>query len=151
MKVVSNASVLIALDNIGRFELLKVLFNEVLVPESVAREYGERLPTWVKVVKVEKKSLVNILTEFLHRGEAEAIALAIQIKADLLLLDDKKARILAKRLDLRILGTLGILILAKKKNLIENLEEEIAKLLRKSFWLSRNVVSKALEKAKRDC
>ncbi len=115
MKVVSNTSVLIALDNIGRLELLKALFN------------------------------------VLHKGEAEAIALAMQVKADILLLDDKKARALATKLGLRILGTLGILILAKKKSIINSIEEEIAKLMKKSFWLSQNVVSKALEKAEHDC
>ena len=151
MKVVSDTSVLIALDNIGRLWLLKTMFNEVLVPEAVAREYSGQLPSWIKVVKAEETSLVNTLMVSLHRGEAEAIALAIQVKADLLLLDDKKARLLAKRLGLKILGTIGVLILAKKRSLIDSLEEEITRLLEKSFWLSRSIVDRALERARHDC
>ena len=151
MKAVSDTSVLIALDNIGRLGLLKTVFGEVLVPEAVAREYGGPLPSWVKVVKVKETGLVSALMEILHRGEAEAIALAIQVKADLLLLDDKKARRLAARLGLRVLGTIGILILARKRSLIDDLQGEITRLLEKSFWLSRSVVNEALERAKHDC
>ena len=109
------------------------------------------MPAWVKVTRVEELGLVETLMTLLHKGEAEAIALAMQVKADILLLDGKKARALATKLGLRILGTLGILILAKKKSIINSLEEEIAKLMKKSFWLSQNVVSKALEKAEHNC
>jgi hypothetical protein len=136
VKAVSDTSVLIALDNIGRLGLLKTVFGEVLVPEAVAREYGGSLPSWAKVVEAKETGLVSALMEILHRGDAEAIALAIQVKADLLLLDDKKARRLAARLGLRVLGTIGILILARKRGLIDDLQGEITRLLVKSFWLS---------------
>ena len=83
---------------------------------------------WITVIEPSNKALVNMLLDFLDEGEANAIALAREINADLVLLDEKEARRIARRLGLKILGTLGILILAKRKGhlklvkpLIENL------------------------------
>ncbi len=68
MSVVADASVLIALSNIGRLEILKVLFGGILVPKAVAEEYGEPLPEWVKITEVMNRQFVEILLEFLHEG-----------------------------------------------------------------------------------
>ncbi len=151
MKAVVDTSVLIALSNIGRLGLLRELFSNVLVPKAVAEEYGEPLPSWIKVFEVKDKHLVQVLLEYLHRGEAEAIALAVELQGAIIALDDKKARITARRLGLKVIGTLGILILAKKKGLISDLREEIEKLLHTSFRLSQEVIQEALKKAEKDC
>ena len=73
MKAVVDTSVLIALSNIGRLGLLRELFSNVIVPKAVAEEYGEPLPSWIGVLEVKHKHLVQVLHEYLHRGEAEAI------------------------------------------------------------------------------
>ncbi len=151
MKAIIDTSVLIALSNIGRLGLLRKLFSNVLVPKAVAEEYGEPLPGWIEVLEVKHKHLIQVLLEYLHRGEAESIALATELQGAVIALDDKKARIAARRLGLRVIGTLGILILAKKKGLISDLREEIGKLLHTSFRLSQDVIQEALKKAEKDC
>jgi len=102
-------------------------------------------------LEVKDKHLVQVLLEYLHRGEAEAIALAVELQGAIIALDDKKARITARRLGLKVIGTLGILILAKKKGLISDLREEIEKLLHISFRLSQEVIQEALKRAEKDC
>ncbi|MCD6410241.1 MAG: DUF3368 domain-containing protein [Candidatus Verstraetearchaeota archaeon] len=151
MRAVCNTAVLIALERIGRLELLEVLFDDVVVPDAVAREYGEGLPRWVRRVAVGDRRLVEMLREVLHVGEAEAIALALEVDADVVLLDDKRARLAARRLGLRLLGTVGVLVLAKKRGLITSLEDALRQLVERSFWLSRDVVDEALERAKKNC
>ncbi len=66
-------------------------------------------------------------------------------------MDDKKARGIARRLDLKIIGTIGILVLAWKQKPIDNIEAEINNLLQTLFYLSQNVITKALEMARKDC
>ncbi len=151
MKAVVDTSVLIALSNIGRLGLLRELFSKVLVPKAVVEEYGEPLPSWIGVLEVKHKHLVQVLHEYLHGGEAEAIALAVELQGAVIALDDKKARRTARRLGLKVIGTLGILILAKKKGHISDLREEIEKLLHTSFQLSQDIIQKALKKAEKDC
>ena len=151
MRIVVDTSVLIALSNIGRLELLRSLFDDVIVPRAVVEEYGEPLPEWIKTVEVKDEQLVRLLLENLHRGEAEVIALALEENADIVALDDKKARNMAKRIGLNVIGTIGVLILAKKQGIIDNIEAEISRLVETSFRLSQNVVAKAIEEARRDC
>ena len=151
MKAVVDTSVLIALSNIGRLGLLRELFSNVLVPKAVAEEYGEPLPSWIEVLEVKHEHFTRVLLDHLHRGEAETIALAVESQGAVVALDDKKARRTAKRLGLRVIGTLGILILAKKKGLVNDLRKEIEKLLHASFRLSQDVIQEALKKAGRDC
>ena len=151
MRVVVGTSVLIALSRIGKLDLLRNLYTLVLAPRAVAEEYGEPLPEWIKVLDVKNKQLVRALLEYLHRGEAEAITLAIEAEANIVILDDKKARSIARRLGLKIIGTVGILVLAKKQKLLDDIEAEINRLLQKSFYLSQDVTTKALEIARKDC
>jgi len=135
---VSNASVLIALAKLGMLYLLEKLFRTITVPTVVFAEVTRDIKKpgakilkeaeWITVIEPSNKALVNMLLDFLDEGEANAIELAREINADLVLLDEKEARRIARRLGLKILGTLGILILAKRKGhlklvkpLIENL------------------------------
>jgi len=147
MLVVLNTSVLIALHDIGRLELLKALFTRVLVPKTVSDEYGSPLPEWIEVRKVRNEVLLRALTQELHRGEAEAVVLAIETGADLLVMDDKKARRVARNLGLRVIGTVGLLLLAKERGLLDQVRPLLLELIRKGFWLSQDVVRRALKEA----
>ncbi len=151
MRIVADTSVLIALSDIDKLNLLKALFGSVIVPQAVAEEYGEPLPSWIEVRRPRNYSLVESLLDRLHRGEAEAIALALELGDAIVALDDKKARKTARKLGLRVIGTIGILILAEKRGLITSLEEEIHRLLNTSFRLPPSVVAEALKRAKQDC
>jgi len=90
--VVPNTSPLIALSNIGELDLLRFLFERIIIPRGVAEEFGETLPDWIEVRDVQNRIVVDLMRERLHKGEAEAIALAIELNADLVIIDDKSAR-----------------------------------------------------------
>ncbi len=76
--------------------------------------------------------------------------MAVEVYDSIVILDDKRARSIARRLGLKVIGTVGVLILAKKQGLID-VKAEIRKLLETSFHLSQNVVTKAVKEAERDC
>jgi len=136
MKVVADSSVLISLSAINQLELLRKRFSEVTIPRAVQEEVvieGKGQPgsqevqssKWIRVQEVNDQSFVRLLEMELDRGESEAIALARELKADLVLLDEKDARLRGKRVGLRILGTIGILIWAKKTGHISSLQAQL--------------------------
>jgi predicted nucleic acid-binding protein len=113
MIVVSNTSPLTNLSAIGHFDLLHHLFGEIFIPEGVWSELnakGKRWPgslevensAWIFRKLVHDQPLVTALERDLDQGEAESIALAIDLKADLVLLDEREARHAARRLGLSI-------------------------------------------------
>jgi len=129
MNVVSDASALINLARIGKLDLLHQLYGELAVPEAVWQEVvvdGAGQPganevqkaTWIKIHSVTNKQLVRALQQDLGAGEAEAIALALELKADLLLMDERLGRETARHLGLRYTGLIGALRDAKHKGLI---------------------------------
>jgi len=132
---VADSSVLIGLSAIGHLHLLKALFGrEILIPFAVWREVveqGEKRPgarqvssaDWIIVQNVDSSDLLRLLKIDLDAGEAEAIVLAKEINADVIFLDERDARKKAKFLDLKILGTIGILIKAKQSGEIQSLEK----------------------------
>ncbi|MGE5340825.1 MAG: DUF3368 domain-containing protein [Candidatus Omnitrophota bacterium] len=133
MIIVSDTSVLIAFYSIGKLGLLKAIFNEVLVPEGVSielanEEHSFKLEDWIKVRKITNSDLFMSFHLNLDKGESEALTLAIEMHPDYILLDDKEARKIAKTIGLNVIGTVGILLLAKKKGLILKVMEEIEKL-----------------------
>ena len=129
MKVVSNASALINLARIGKLNLLHELYGELVIPEAVWQEVvikGAGQPgsdevkaaAWIKKHVTTNSQLVHALEQELDAGEAEAIALSSEIKAELLLMDERLGRETAHHLGLRCLGLIGVLIEARRKGLI---------------------------------
>ena len=126
--VVSNSGPLITLATIGRLALLEALFKEIAVPQAVHDEvvvHGSGEPgsaeisaaPWIRVYQVQDKLAVNLLQESLGAGESEAIVLAQELHAGLVLIDDALARRKASHIELRLTGTLGILLIAKDAGL----------------------------------
>jgi predicted nucleic acid-binding protein len=157
MKVVSNTSVLIGLSTIGQLDLLPTRFAEgLLIPEAVWREVvqegggrtGARevaTADWIRVQRVQTRSLVLLLRADLDEGEAEAIALAQEVAADIVLLDERDARRAAMRLGLQVVGTVGLLIEAKRLGRLVNLREQLDALqMQGKFRLSRQLYERAL-------
>jgi predicted nucleic acid-binding protein len=156
MIVVSNSSPLIAMAAIGRLDLLKRLYGRLLVPEAVNREVtvtgnGQpgaeevRISNWVISQMVTDRVLVNSLQIGLDEGEAEAITLALETQAQLLLIDERRGRRVATRLGINVVGTLGILVEAKQKTLIPVLEPVLADLLKKAgFRISQQLYERIL-------
>ena len=92
--VISNASPLIALEQIGHLDLLKSLFSAVLVPPAVVREIAPtvRLPAWVSERSLAQPIGPQILRTALGPGESEAISLALEIGVQWVILDERPAR-----------------------------------------------------------
>ncbi len=121
MIVVSNSSPIIFLWKIKKLDLLFKLYKTIHVPkkvfEELSKEKDDYFKNYLPHFKVEKIE-VKLLSFQLHEGESEAINLAIKKNADLILLDDKKARIVAKSMGLNVKGTLGLLLTSLYKKSI---------------------------------
>jgi predicted nucleic acid-binding protein len=151
MLVVADSSPFIALINIGQIGVLPTLFGQVLIPPQVAgelsqptrpaavREFAGHLPQWLFV---RAPVVVEPVGE-LHVGELAAIALAREVGADLLLIDDAAGRRAATDLRLAITGTVGVLELAGKQGLLD-LAEAFARLKRTDFWISPRLLDERL-------
>ncbi len=131
MIVISDTSVITNLAAIQNLQLLPQLYGRVTIPEAVYRELVDIQPMvpgvlevqtapWIEVKQVENRTLVDRLRNEarLDAGESEAIGIALELRADLLLIDERRGRAEANRLGLRITGLLGILVEAKQRNLI---------------------------------
>lgn len=157
MRVVSNSSPIMNLAAIGRLGLIKLKFGNVVIPEAVWREVvidgkgksgAEDVENsdWITIQSVRDKALVKALEKDLDIGESEAITLAVENNADVLLLDDKSARLIAANLGLNIIGIIGILIWAKKEGVIVQLSKELENLRKKAnFRMSEDLIKRALQ------
>jgi len=159
MRIVSNTSPLTNLAAIGSFELLQGLFGEIFIAEGVWAELnagGHAYPgsrevseaSWVHRRKVDNRPLIATLQSDLDLGEAETLALAWELKADLVLLDERESRRAAARLGLETMGVLGILHSSKRKGLIGNLQEPMDALRRRAgFYIGDGLYRRMLEEA----
>ena len=135
MLVVSDTTPIISLLKDDRLEILKELFFEIIIPEAVYDELttNERFLNeaetikncdFIKTVKITDRRLVDVFqrTTGLDLGESEAILYSDENHADLLMMDENKGRKVAKQLNIRVIGTLGILQLANAKGLMSGLD-----------------------------
>jgi uncharacterized protein len=129
--IISDTSAITNLAAIQHLDLLSQLYDRVTIPEAVYLELAEIEPpvpgtlevqtvSWIKVRQVLNSEVVERLRveAKLDPGESEAIALALELDADLLLIDERRGRAEANRLGVRITGLLGILVEAKQRKLI---------------------------------
>jgi predicted nucleic acid-binding protein len=144
--VVADAGPLIALSKLDQLELLQRLFHSVNIPPAVSREVAPSLPHLPPWITVLEPSTVGELTDIvgLHVGEIEAIALARDIHAAAFLVDDLPARRMAGRLGLTIMGTAGILLLAKRLGMIPSVRQPLESLRRQGFRLRQDVYEQIL-------
>lgn len=157
-KVVSNSTPLIALSKINRLNIIKELFGSIIIPDAVFSEIttdkkGRAGKTdvlnakWIKKKTVTNKMVIDVLSVSLDMGESEAIALAKEIDADLILIDEKHARKLANSLDIPVTGTVGLL-LRYYKGKKEDFKHALNELVAKGFRLSDREYKKMLDKAR---
>lgn len=144
--VVSNSSCLIALERINRLDLLSNSFDAINIPPAVQRELGIKYD-WLLVTPVQNKAAVNSLKTQLGDGESEAIALAIELADVVIVLDDKKARRIAKQLGLTVTGTVGLILRAKKKGIITEIKPIMDSLNGVDFRVSDALYQEALRLA----
>ena len=150
MIAISNTSPLILLDKIGHLWILGELFNNVIIPPAVDSEWlrpgGYKVPKWLlsNSLTPEAHNGANDLYQKLDKGEAEAIALFSVMKVNFLLLDDLNGRRLAKSMGFPVIGTLGLLISAKQKGIINNLGSTLDDLKKHRFYIVDEILKKAL-------
>lgn len=156
MIVVADAGPLIHLAGIGQLDLIRRLSPSVLVPESVYREVvvgGAGLPgavevesaEWITVVTASRVEVVDALVAGgLHRGESEAIALAVERRADQLLIDERQGRLTAEGLGIPVIGSIGILIAAKARGEVHAVAPLLEALRTSGLWLSDALVTRVL-------
>ena len=161
MRAVSNTSPLSNLAVIGRLDLLKSQLSEVWIPDSVLNELGahpdpaalsairEALSKgWLKCRAPAASPLLRLLSLHLHPGEAETIPLAVELQADVVIIDEQEGREFATQVGLRVIGVLGILLRAKREGQIPALKPEIASLRQNGrFFVAASLEAKVLAAA----
>lgn len=143
MLVISDTSPITSLLQIGQAEILPSLFGRVLIPEAVRDEllrFDSAIPDYLHVQAIQDQPAAELLSHDLDRGEAEAIVLAEECHADYLLMDEKHGRTVAEARGLRIVGLLGVLVIAKKAGHTPSVGRLIAELeSRAGFFVSNEV------------
>ncbi|MDI9634930.1 DUF3368 domain-containing protein [Oscillatoria amoena NRMC-F 0135] len=155
MIIVSNTSPINYLILIGQIDLLPKLFRQIVIPQAVYSELSDpeapslvrtwiaTPPDWLKIQSVSQDS--DTIVDLLDPGERAAILLAQELNADLVLLDDMKARRAAKDKGLSITGILGILDRAATQKLID-LPAIVQSLQNTSFWASDSLFQRLLDR-----
>ena len=150
--IISDASPLIVLLKTNKLSILKELFEKIIVPEAVhkeitAKEHEKTIFNkieWIETRSIRNTDLTTLLEKLIDRGEAEAIVLAKEQKATLLI-DDAKARKYAKLLNINIIGTLGLLKIAKNRGLIPSVKKTINDMLAEGYYIEDKLVQKILK------
>ena len=152
--VVVNATPVIALALINQLDLLRRVYGEALIPPAVRAEVlagGPGSPgfvelqraEWIRVTDLQDPRRADLLSD-LDRGEAEVIALAQELNATLVIVDERLARRHVRRLGLKLTGTLGVLLKAKERGLIPVVKPLIDRLQRGGFRLDYFVIAEVL-------
>src|SRR5688572_3925573 len=145
--IVSDTSCFIILTNIGELDLLQKVYGQIITTAEVAFEFGETLPEWVQINAPVDKYRQKILELQLDKGEASAIALALEISESTIILDDQKARKIAENLGLEITGTIGVIIKAKLLDIIPSVKPFLNKIKNTNFRLSNEIEQQTLKEA----
>ena len=157
MPVVSNTSPIMNLAIIGELSLLRDQFGEVLIPGAVLEELRvqENLPGsqvvrdaikagWIRIEAVKQDPLVRAMQRDLDKGEAEAIALAMQVNADWVLMDERDGRKAAKSMKSKVVGVLGILLKAQREGRLRSLKQAMDRLREKAGFYVRGDLYSAI-------
>jgi predicted nucleic acid-binding protein len=147
--VVTNSTVLIALDRIQRVDLLVGQFQQVIAPPAVLEEVGMSIPG-VSMLPVANHMLAAALKTQVGPGESEAIALAAELPDLELILDDRKARRLAGELGLRVVGTVGLVLRARRRGMLTAAAPVLHRLVQTGFRISPALFAEALRLAREE-
>jgi len=160
--ILSNASPLIYLAKLGKLDILKTLFKEIIIPKEVYEEVilGKKdgffdaltiekavADGWLKVKEIKREKEIERFAPELDEGETALINLAKRLKVDLILIDDASARTIAESFGFNVKGTLYVLLKAYKKRLIDKdeLKELINKLVFSGFRISQELYIQLLK------
>jgi len=161
MRAVSNTSPISSLAIIGKLPLLRSQFSEIWIPAAVLHELNDHPDSvalaaiheavrdkWIQPAVPKPSHLLGVLLSNLHRGEAEAIALAADSNADIILIDEHEGRRFANQAGLTVTGVLGVLLRAKKSGLISAVKPEVHALRTKArFFIASSLEARVLSAA----
>jgi len=157
-KAICNTGPIIALSMIDGIDILRHLFEFVAVPEAVHKEILEggvtnaglanyRKVKWIKVMKLSNP-VDPLLRTSLDAGEAAVIGLARELSINLVLVDERKARRIARTIyELHVIGSARVLVEAKRRGLIDNVGASIQTMRDGGYWISDSIVEAALKQA----
>lgn len=156
MIVVSDTSPINNLAAIDQLHLLQQLYGTVLIPEAVYQELTDpdfpvagakevQTFTWIQIRAIEDRTMLKALSSELDPGEAEAIVLALEMKAEQVLIDERRGRMIAARLSLHYTGILGVLVEAKSQGFISTVKPLLDDLINKAgFWVAEPLYKSVL-------
>jgi len=153
--VIVNSTPIIALSSVGCLGLLKDLYGTVIIPHAVKYEIGVKGKSkaqnqleisldWIQIKEINNVAQKQTFRTQLHDGEVEVIILGHELSADLLVIDDYNAREYAKYLDFKVIGTVGILLLAKSKGLIHEVKPLVDRLIENGIYISSRLYSEIM-------
>ena len=155
LKIISNTTPLISFLKIGQLELLREIYNTIIIPEAVFVEVekGKYKPyymdisqfDWIDIQEIKDKKVLSYFLD-LDAGEAEVIVLATEIEADLVIIDETLGRRFAKHADLKVTGTIGILVKAKEVGLVKKVSPLLDELQKKGVWINNRLKERILAK-----
>lgn len=143
--VISDTAPLIIFQKLGELDILQKVYGQLITTPEIVDEYGDLIPEWIKVIPVTDTKYKNFLSTQLDIGEASAIALAAEMEDVLLIIDDLKARKLARRLNFDITGTLGVIHKAKQMAIIKKVRPLLDQLVLTDFRISKNIIQELLK------
>lgn len=155
MSVICNATPLIAFARINRLELLRKVAGNIIIPEAVAREISDyqgrgkatiALPkeNWISIASVQSEQQVRLLLPTLDRGEAEVIALALERQPKLVLMDELTGRKVAESLDIKVCGSVGLLIKAKQTGEIAAVKPLLDEMRKQGIYYGQRFIDAVL-------
>ena len=155
-KIVSNTTPIISFLKLNKLDILHQIYGQIYIPDAVfdeieagkAKDFYQDLSIieWINVQKIKDKQAVKYFLD-LDAGEAEAIVLATELNASLIILDEKLGRHHAKHTGLSVTGTIGVLSKAKSLGLIEKIAPLLDELIEKEVWVSETLKINILKKA----
>jgi predicted nucleic acid-binding protein len=145
--IIADSSSIIILYETDLLYLLQKIYSEVTITPQVAQEIKITLPAWMKVKTPSDQKVVAELLKNLDEGEASSIALALEHKNCLLIIDEKDGRKIAASFNIPIIGTLAVLLEAKQRKFVESFTKCLDQLLNKGFRVSPQLIDKFLKES----
>jgi predicted nucleic acid-binding protein len=147
--IISDTSCLIALSKINQLEILRNLYSQIIITKEVFTEFGASIPDWILIFEVKNVQQQAELEKRIDKGEASSIALALELENTTLIIDEIKGRKIAQSLNINIIGTIGVILLAEKKGHIKDVFEVLFRLVNNGFRLSDKLIDSILDKYRR--
>lgn len=154
--VIADSTPLIVLANVSQLDILRRLYGGVIIPRAVylevtsksdAASRAVRSCDWIQIRDVGDPGRKSEFRSRLHDGEVEAMLLAQDLSADLILIDDATARTAAESMGLTVTGTMGVLIRAKRDGVVEDVRPILEGMLANGFYVSGRLVDMVMRVA----